>query len=60
MICRFPNLMNKASQDLRNQMNELKISKRYLDGVVILDLDGNLVIGENSRQLHSILKAVGI
>jgi anti-sigma B factor antagonist len=48
--------MNKAS--LRNQMNELKISKRYLDGVVILDLDGNLVIGENSRQLHSILKAL--
>lgn len=39
-------------------MNELKISKRYLDDVVILDLHGNLVIGENSQRLHSVLKAL--
>jgi len=39
-------------------MKELEISRRYLDGVVILDLDGNLVIGENSQKLHSMLKAL--
>lgn len=39
-------------------MNELIISKRYIDGVVILDLDGNILIGPTSDKLHAMLGAL--
>jgi len=39
-------------------MNKLEISKRYVDGVVILDLDGNVLIGSTSDKLHSMLRAL--
>ena len=38
--------------------NELEISTRYIDGVVILDLDGSVLIGATSDKLHSILRAL--
>jgi anti-sigma B factor antagonist len=38
-------------------MDKLEISKRYLEGVVILDLQGSLTIGETSEKLRSLLKA---
>jgi len=41
-----------------NNMNKLEISRRYLDGVVILDLNGNVTIGETSETLRGILKAL--
>ena len=49
--------MNKAFYDLRDHMNELEISNRYIDGIVILDLQGSLIIGETSNKLSSMLKA---
>ena len=48
--------MNKAFYDLRDHMNELEISNRYIDGIVILDLQGSLIIGETSDKLSSMLK----
>ena len=39
-------------------MNELEISTRYIDGVVILDLDGNVLIGTTSDKLRSMLRAL--
>jgi len=38
-------------------MNKLEISRRDLDGVVILDLTGNITIGETSEMLRNLLKA---
>ncbi|HYJ92295.1 MAG TPA: STAS domain-containing protein [Pyrinomonadaceae bacterium] len=38
--------------------NELEISTRYIDDVVILDLDGNVLIGTTSDKLHSMLRAL--
>ena len=38
-------------------MNKLEISRRYQDGVVILDLTGNITIGPTSEELRSMLKA---
>jgi anti-sigma B factor antagonist len=39
-------------------MNELQISTRYIDGVVILDLEGSILIGETSDRLRKILAAL--
>jgi len=41
-----------------NNMNKLEISRRYLDGVIVLDLNGNVTIGETSETLRGILKAL--
>ena len=38
--------------------NELEISTRYIDAVVILDLDGSVLIGTTSDKLHSMLRAL--
>lgn len=39
-------------------MNELQITQRYNDGVVILDLDGNILLGQTSDKLHTLLAAL--
>ena len=41
-------------------MNKLEISRRDLDGVVILDLTGNVTIGETSEKLRTMLRAVAL
>ena len=41
-----------------NNMNKLEISRRYLDGVIVLDLNGNVTIGETSQALRGMLKAL--
>src|SRR6478672_2894884 len=37
-------------------MNELEISRRYLDDVVIFDLNGDVTIGKTSESLRAMLK----
>ena len=42
---------------MRALKSELEISTRYVDGVVILDLEGNIHIGSTSDKLQRMLKA---
>lgn len=48
-------LLNGSRVNIKH-MSDLKIATRRMDGVVILDLDGSIKLGESSAELHKALK----
>ncbi len=52
------NLNSTAKNQRKIDMSDLTITKRHVDGVVILDLTGKIKLGDSNLELHRTLRGL--